>query len=171
MSIITIILWVFLAVLLAAFIALFFLNKKYSKAKEQQDLLISKNSEWITLLVIEKKRCKASDSGLPNSIKQTLPKAFRRFKKLAIVKGKVGPKIISFIADESIFDDIPIRTEIRASVCGLYITDIRGLRTPIEKNQKKKGFRAKMTEKYNEASKELNNNKKKIKKSRLNIMR
>lgn len=64
MSIITIILWVFLAVLLAAFIALFFLNKKYSKAKEQQDLLISKNSEWITLLVIEKKRCKASaDTG------------------------------------------------------------------------------------------------------------
>ncbi|SES03598.1 hypothetical protein [Lachnobacterium bovis] len=161
MNIITIILWVVVAVLLALSVGLFFLEKKYRKAKEQQDDILAKNSQWMTLLIIDKKRCKADDSGLPNSIKETLPKAFRRMKKLAIVKAKVGPKIISFIADESIFDDIPVGKEISAFVGGLYISEIRGIRGPIERSTTKKGFRARMAEKYNQASKELKEQKKK----------
>ena len=77
--------------------------------------------------------------------------------KLPIVKAKIGPRIMTMIADEQIFDDIPVKKEVKATVSGLYITGVRGLRGPLEKPQekKKKGFRAKLQAKYNEASAQL----------------
>jgi hypothetical protein len=76
------------------------------------------------------------------------PKLMRR-SKLPIVKAKVGPKVMSLIADEAIFAEIPVKKEVKATVSGLYITGVKGLRGPIEKPQKKKGFRAKLQDKYN----------------------
>ena len=44
---------------------------------------------------------------------------------------------MTFIADDSIFDQIPLKTEIKATVSGLYIIDVRGVRTSL--TSKKKG--------------------------------
>ena len=63
---------------------------------------------------------------------------------------------MTLIADEQIFDEIPVKKEVKATVSGLYITAVRGLRGPIEKpDKKKKGFRAKLQAKYNEANEQL----------------
>ena len=60
----------------------------------------------------------------------------------------------------AIFEEIPVKKEVKATVSGLYITSVRGMRGPIEKPaQKKKGFRAKIQEKYDKASQELKNEK------------
>jgi hypothetical protein len=67
------------------------------------------------------------------------PKLMRR-SKLPIVKAKVGPKISILIADESIYDLIPIKKEIKAEVSGLYIVGVRGLRGKLETPAKKEGF-------------------------------
>ena len=72
------------------------------------------------------------------------------------MKAKVGPKVMTMIADEKIFDEIPVKKEVRATVSGLYITGVKGLRGPLEKPPvKKKGFRAKLQAKYDQASQEL----------------
>jgi hypothetical protein len=69
---------------------------------------------------------------------------------------------MSLIADEAVFDEIPVKKEVKATVSGLYITAVRGLRGPIEKpEKKKKGFRAKMRAKYNAMSAELKKEKEK----------
>jgi hypothetical protein len=106
------------------------------------------------MLIIDKKRLRLKDSGLPQQVIEQTPKLMRR-SKLPIVKAKVGARVTTLIADEAVFDDIPLKKEVKATVSGLYITGIRGLRGPLEKPAKKKGFRAKMRDKYNSLSNEL----------------
>ena len=69
------------------------------------------------------------------------PKLMRR-TKLPIVKAKIGPRIMTMVADEKIFDLIPLKKEVKATISGIYITDVRGVRGPLEQpKQKEKFFR------------------------------
>jgi hypothetical protein len=62
---------------------------------------------------------------------------------MPIVKAKIGPQIMSLICDEKIFEDVPVKKEVKAAVSGIYILEVKGLhgKTTTEKVQKK-GFRA-----------------------------
>ena len=94
------------------------------------------------MLIIDKKRMPLKDSGLPQMVIDQTPKLMRR-SKLPIVKAKVGPKISILIADEKVFDLIPVKKEIKAEVSGLYIVGVKGIRGSLETRQKKKkGFLA-----------------------------
>ena len=87
-------------------------------------------------------RMPLKDSGLPQMVIDQTPKLMRR-SKLPIVKAKVGPKISILIADEKVFDLIPVKKEIKAEVSGLYIVGVKGIRGSLETPQKKKkGFLA-----------------------------
>ncbi len=111
--------------------------------------------QTVSMLIIDKKRMRLKDAGLPAQVMGQTSKFMQR-AKLPIVKAKVGPKVMTLIADEQIFEDIPVKKEVKASVSGLYITDIRGLRGPLEKQpEKKKGFRAKLQAKYRDANAKL----------------
>lgn len=98
------------------------------------------------MLVIDKKIMKLKEAGLPQSVIDNTPKMMRR-SKLPIVKAKVGPKVMSLIADEAVYDLIPLKKEVKATVSGIYITKVTGVRGPLEKPQGKKSFRARMQEK------------------------
>ena len=85
---------------------------------------------------------------------------------MPVVKAKVGPKITTFMCDEKIFDSVPVKKEIKATVSGIYITGVRGMRGPLETPQKKKSFMARMREKADslrkqEAADKKNTGKKK----------
>ena len=150
-----IVLLVILLVLIAAMIVLYFLGKKAQKRKDEQDAQIKAAAQTVSMLISDKKRLRMKDSGLPAAVLEQTPKYLRR-SKLPIVKAKVGPRVMTLIADEQIFDEIPVKKEVKATVSGLYITAVRGLRGPIEKpEKKKKGFRAKLQAKYNEANEQL----------------
>ena len=112
MSKLTIVLLVILVVLIVAFIALYFLGKRAQKKKEEQDAQIAAASQQITMLVIDKKRMRLKDAGLPQQILEQTPKMMRR-SKLPIVKAKVGPRVMSLIADEAIFEEIPVRRKLK----------------------------------------------------------
>ena len=132
-----IVLLVILLVLIAAMIVLYFLGKKAQKRKDEQDEQIKAAAQTVSMLIIDKKRLRMKDSGLPAAVLEQTPKYLRR-SKLPIVKAKVGPRVMTLIADEQIFDEIPVKKEVKATVSGLYITAVRGLRGPIEKPEKKK---------------------------------
>lgn len=150
-----IILLIVALVLVAVVIVLYFLGKKAQKKKEEQDAQIAAAAQTVAMLIIDKKRMRMNESGLPQQIIDQTPKLMRR-AKLPFVKAKVGPKMMTLIADEQIFDDIPVKKEVKATVSGLYITGVRGLRGPLEKpEQKKKGLRAKLQAKYKEANEQL----------------
>ncbi len=150
-----IILLIVALVLVAVVIVLYFLGKKAQKKKEEQDAQLAAAAQTVAMLIIDKKRMRMNESGLPQQIIDQTPKLMRR-AKLPFVKAKVGPKMMTLIADEQIFDDIPVKKEVKATVSGLYITGVRGLRGPLEKpEKKKKGLRAKLQAKYKEANEQL----------------
>ena len=139
MSKVTIVLLVILVILIAALIALYFFGKKAQKKQEEQQAQIQAAKQTVSMLVIDKKRMPLKDSGLSQMVIDQTPKLMRR-SKLPIVKAKVGPRISILIADEKVFDLIPVKKEIKAEVSGLYIVGVKGLRGTLEAPVKKKGF-------------------------------
>jgi hypothetical protein len=94
----------------------------------------------VTMLVIDKKRLKLTESGLPQVVIDQTPKYLRR-SKLPIVKAKIGPKIMTLIADEKVFEQIPVKKECKVVLSGMYITAIKSARGGLEQPApKKKGF-------------------------------
>lgn len=159
MSPVTIVLLVILVILIIAMIVLYFLGKKAQKKKEEQDAQLAAAAQTVSMLIIDKKRMRITDSGLPQAVIDQTPKLMRR-SKLPIVKAKVGPRVMSLIADESIFELIPVKKEVKATVSGIYITKVTGVRGPLEKPQKKLSWRARLKKKAEAANAELEKEKK-----------
>ena len=160
----TIIFIVVLVVMIAAMVALYFMGKKAQARKEEQDAQMAAVSQTVSMLIIDKKRLRVKDSGLPQIVIDQTPK-YMRWSKLPIVKAKVGPKVMTLIADESVFDLIPLKKEVKATVSGIYITKVTGSRGPLEKPEKLT-WRAKLQKKYAELSKETSSDKKADKKKK-----
>ena len=139
MSTVTIVLLVILVILIAAVIALYFFGKKAQKKQDEQQAQIQANKQTVSMLIIDKKRMPLKDSGLPQMVIDQTPKMMRR-AKLPIVKAKVGPRIMTLICDAAIFDQIPVKKEVKATVSGIYITGVRGIRGSLEQPEKKNGF-------------------------------
>ncbi len=136
----TIVLLVILAVVAIALVVLYFLGKKAQKKQAEQQELMEANKQTVSMLIIDKKRMKLKDAGLPQIVLDETPKLMRS-TKLPIVKAKVGPQIVSLISDEKIFDDIPTKKEVKAVISGIYILDVKGLHGKVEKApEKKPGF-------------------------------
>ena len=89
---------------------------------------------------------KLKESGLPQMVIDQTPKMMRR-AKLPIVKAKIGPRIMTLVADESVYDLIPVKKEVKATVSGIYITGVKGLRGSLEAPKKKQGFWKRMMSK------------------------
>ena len=71
------------------------------------------------MLIIDKKRMKIKDAGLPQAVIDQTPKALRG-SKMPIVKAKIGPQIMSLICDEKIFEDVPVA--LQGALKGGFIT-------------------------------------------------
>ena len=135
----TIVLIAVLIVLIAALIALYFFGKKTEKKQAEQQAQMDAMAQTMNMLIIDKKRMKLKEAGLPSVVVENTPKYLRR-TKVAVVKAKVGPKIMTLMCDEKVFPLIPVKKEVKAVVSGIYITGVKGVRGPLETPQKKKGF-------------------------------
>lgn len=128
-----------IAVIAVILVVLYFLGKKAQKRQAQQQEAMEANKQAVSMLVIDKKRMKLRDAGLPQAVLDQTPKALRG-SKLPIIKAKVGPQILSLICDEKIFDAVPVKKEVKAMVSGLYVLDVKGLHGKAEAlPAKKKG--------------------------------
>ena len=138
MSPVTIVLIVVLVVLIAVCIALYFFGKRAEKKQAEQQEQMDAVAQTLSMLVIDKKKMKLKEAGLPAVVVENTPKYLRR-TKVPVVKAKVGPKIMTLMCDSKVFEVIPVKKEIKAVVSGLYITGIKSVRGgSIEQPQKKK---------------------------------
>lgn len=136
----TIVLLVILIITIGIVVAMYFLGKKAQKRQAEQQDQIEAAKQTVSMLIIDKKRMKMKESGLPAAVIAQAPRLMRS-TKLPIVKAKVGPQIMSLVCDEKIFEMVPVKKEVKATVSGIYITDVKGLHgKPIVAAQKKKGF-------------------------------
>jgi uncharacterized protein YneF (UPF0154 family) len=146
----TIVLIIILAVLVIGFLVLYFLGKKAMKRQEEQQAQIEAAKQTISMLIIDKKKMKLKDAGLPGAVVENTPKLMRG-SKLPIVKAKIGPQIMTLVCDEKIFDMVPVKKEVKATVSGIYITSVKGVRGPLPTSTpKKKGLFRQTLEKVQE---------------------
>ena len=122
-GILAIILGIAAAVLVVLYIWGRNLQKKQAGAEQQiQDM-----KQTVSILVIDKKKLRPSESGLPEAALSQLPWYAKR-SKMPIVKAKIGPQIYSLMADPKVFDVIPVKKECKVALSGIYIAEIKSVR-------------------------------------------
>lgn len=137
---------VVLVILIVAVIALYFFGKKAEKKQEENQKALDAAAQTVSMLIIDKSKMKMKEAGLPAVVLESTPKYLRR-SKVPVVKAKVGPRVMTLMCDAQIYDMIPIKKEVKATVSGIYITAVKGARGPLEVPQKKKGFFARLKSK------------------------
>lgn len=118
---------IILAVLLALFIVLMVVGNKLQKKQAQQQEQIDAAKQVMSMLIIDKKKMKLKEASLPKVVIDQTPKMMRN-TKLPIVKAKVGPRVMTLIADAKVFDQLPVKAEAKVEVSGIYITGIKSVR-------------------------------------------
>ena len=137
-------------VVIAIFVGLFFIGKKLEKKQNEQKNLMEANKQSVSMLIIDKKRMKLKDAQLPAAVMEQVPKISRGVK-MPLVKVKIGPQIMTMFCDESIYDLIPVKKEVKAEISGMYIVSVKGVHgTVIKKDEVKKGFWKRTLEKAQE---------------------
>ena len=101
---------VILVVLTAVLIALYLFGRKMQKRQEEQQIQLQAAAQQISMFVIDKKKLKMKESGLPAQVIEQTPRLMRG-SKVPILKVKVGPQIMNLMCDAQIFDSVPMRKE------------------------------------------------------------
>ncbi|MBS5283035.1 MAG: hypothetical protein KHY46_04075 [Clostridiales bacterium] len=126
---------------------LYFLGNKLQKRQAEQQQMLDAAAQTVSILVIDKKKMKIADAGLPKIVAEQTPK-YMRWAKVPVVKAKIGPKVMTLIADGQVFESLPVKTEAKVVISGIYITQIKSVRGgAIPAAPKKKGVFARFKKK------------------------
>jgi len=137
---------VILVILVAGLAIFYFLGKRMQARQAESQAAIDAAKQVVSMLIIDKKKMKLTEAGFPKAVVDQSPK-YARIMKVPVVKAKVGPRIMTLMADPSVFDLLPLKTECKVVVSGIYITGIKSVRGgSIPKAPEKKGI-AKLIEK------------------------
>ena len=132
------VLLILLAIAAIVLVILYFLGSKLQKRQAEQQQMLDAAAQTVSILVIDKK--KLTQSGLPKMVVDQTPK-YMRWAKVPVVKAKIGPKVMTLIADAGVFESLPVKTEAKVVLSGIYITQIKSVRGgAIPAPPKKKGF-------------------------------
>lgn len=134
------VLLVILVIVVAGLAVLYFLGRKLEKRQVEQQQLLEASKQTVSMLVIDKKKMKIKEAGLPKIVYEQTPK-YMRWAKVPVVKAKIGPKVMTLMADERVFAALPVKTEAKVVVSGIYISEIKSIRGgAVPQAPKKKGF-------------------------------
>lgn len=128
---------IILTILVVLLAVLYFVGRRLQKKQTAQQEQLEAAKQVVPMLIIDKKKMRIKDAGLPQAVFESTPKLMRR-AKLPIVKAKVGPRVMTFIADARVFEMLPVKKEVKATISGLYITDAKGVRGVVLEPPKKK---------------------------------
>ena len=121
------VLGIILGVILVALVVLYFVGRKLQKRQANAEEQIQSMKQTVSLLVIDKKMMRPAESGLPESALSQIPWYAKR-AKMPIVKAKIGPQIMSLMADQKVFEIIPVKKECKVALSGIYIAELKSVR-------------------------------------------
>lgn len=134
------VLLVILLIVVAVMAVLYFAGRKLEKRQVEQQNLLAAAAQTVSMLVIDKKKLKIKDSNLPKVVYEQTPK-YMRWAKVPMVKAKVGPKVMTLLCDEKVFAALPVKTEVKVVVSGIYISELKSVRGgTVPAPPAKKGF-------------------------------
>ena len=133
---------IIIGILIVILIALMILGKRAEKKAAEQKSAMEAASQTMSFYIIDKKKMKLKEAGLPKIVMEQTPK-YLRGTKLPILKVKVGAKVMSLICDSKIYPQLLPKQEVKATVSGIYVTSAKRIRGPVYEPPKKKGLLSK----------------------------
>ncbi|RRD94422.1 hypothetical protein EII17_07965 [Clostridiales bacterium COT073_COT-073] len=127
------ILLIVVAVLAIALVLLYYFGNKMQKKADASQEMIEQSKMVTSALIIDKKKLKAKDSSLPQMVQEQIP-VYLRWRKLPMVKAKIGPKIATLLCDDNVYEQLPLKKMVKIELAGLYIVSIKSgkLETPVK---------------------------------------
>lgn len=114
-----------LAVLLVLGLLLFWFYKaKVSPKLNEYNSMLDASKVVVSVFVLEKFRGKLKDQNMPKVLLNQFPKMLLG-KKFPLVKAKIGSQFQILIADEKIFDKLPVKKMVKIELAGMYIVNIK----------------------------------------------
>ena len=140
MSTFTIVMIVILVILIGVLVGLYIFGKKAEKKQAEQQEQMAAAAQVVSMLIIDKKKLRLKEAGLPQMVVDNTPKYLRR-TKVPVVKAKIGAKIMTLMCENKVFEVLPVKKEVKAVVSGLLHNRDQSVRGgSIEQPEKKKGF-------------------------------
>ena len=136
-----IVLIVLTVLMIAAFIFLTIWGKKLEKkqnlAKAQMDAM----AQTAQVFVIKKEKKKFIEAKLPAQVIDQVPKYMKK-RKVPVATVKVGPKILTMLVEDKVFEILPEKANCTVVVSGIYITELKAIRgqKTLPKPPEPKGF-------------------------------
>ena len=143
---------IILIVLVAVLALLYVFGKKAQKKQAAQQEKMDAMAQNMDLLIIDKKKMRLKEADLPKVVLDNTPR-YLRHSKVPVVKAKAGPRIMNFMCDERIYEILPVKKKVKATISGLYITDARTMKGGALKAPEKMSFKAKLQAKAGKANK------------------
>ena len=125
----TIVLLCVLAAMIIAFIILMILGKKRQKKQEEQTAEMEKQAQTINLFIIDMKKMKMKDAGMPKIVMDSTPR-LAKLTKLPVLKVKAGNRVMSLICDAEVYKTLLPKQEVKAKVAGVYVLSAKYIRGP-----------------------------------------
>ena len=116
----------FVVLIIAAIVlgVLYYFGRKLEKRQVEAQATIDAAKQVVTLMAIDKKKLKLKEAGLPAIVYEQTPWYAKRAK----------------IPDEKVFLQLPLKTEAKVVISGMYITEIKSVRGGIPPLPEKKKF-------------------------------
>lgn len=142
-----IILLIVLVVMIAVFIVLFVFGKRTQKKQEVQEEEMKKQAQTMSLFIIDKKKMRLKNAGLPKIVYDSSPK-LARLGKVPVIKVKVANKVMSLVCDAEVYKTLLPKQEVKAQVAGIYVISAKRVRGPVYEGKVKKGKDGKTKESF-----------------------
>lgn len=128
-----------LAAIVIILLVLYLIGRRTQKKQEAQDEEIRKQAQPMSFYIIDMKRLRLKDAGMPKAMYDATPK-LARISKVPILKVKIGNRVTNLMCDPTVFKTLLPKQEVRAMVAGMYVVSAKRVRGPVvEPKLNKKG--------------------------------
>jgi len=124
-------------IIIVAIVTIYFLNKWAGKKYADQQQMVERHKQTTNIYIIDKKKDKVTNANFPKAMADQFPK-MSKLVKMPIVKAKIGPQIMTLLADRDIYDALPVKKNVTVELAGAYIVGIKGMKTQAELAQQRK---------------------------------
>ena len=119
-------------------------------------------------MVIDKKKIKLTESGLPKQAIEGVP-WYLKLRKMPMAKVKIGPQFMTLLCEPKVFENLPVKKVVKLEIPGAYIIGFSTAKKgeKIVEKPRKLTFREKLQNKLNKTTetvehKKVEDNKKNI---------
>ncbi len=116
-----------LLVIAVVLVGLYFVGRKLQTKMDQQQTLINQHKVVTSILVIDKKKEKITKANLPKMVVDQIPKMYR-FRKMPLVKAKIGPQVMTLLCDDKVFKKLPTKKMVKIELAGIFIVGIKSVK-------------------------------------------